>query len=143
MGKDLTNFKISIYLCSRLFFPLVNNRGDMKKNYEEPINGKAVCAQPFEFTPADARILEAEFYSEKDIDEVERNLQNVRYSISFFHSTTPENSFKKDLSADEAQNMLGRNNFISAVAQAILDINHYSVSRIYEAKGVKYVTCFM
>lgn len=115
----------------------------MKEEFEQTINGDANREQPPKLSSIDVKTLEAEFYSEKEIDEVERNFHKVGFSISFFHNISPENSFKKDLSANEAQNMLGRNNFISAVAQAILDINHYSVSRIYEANGVKYVTCFM
>jgi len=112
----------------------------MKEIFEKTIS---VNAEVSKLNSNDVKTLEAEFYSECDIKDIERNFDKVRFTISFFDNLTPQKSFKKDLTAEEAEVILSRKNFISAVAQAITDQHHFSVSRIYTTNGTIFLTCLI
>jgi hypothetical protein len=115
----------------------------MKEKIERTIIPQAISKAPFLLTSVDIETLKAECYSEDDIQEIERFFENVHFSISFFDLSTPANSFKKDLTTEEAEKILTRKHFISAVAQAIMNRHHYSISRIYETNGTSYLECHM
>lgn len=115
----------------------------MKKIPKKTVRSEAACSSAFRLSRNDVKVLETEYYSESDIKEIEQNFDKVRFTISFFDNLTPQKSFKKDLTAEEAQVILSRINFISAVAQAIIDQHHFSVSRIYTANGTSYLSSYM
>lgn len=112
----------------------------MEEKIDKP---QVICNSSHKLSSEDILFLKSLFYSESDIDEIKRNINNVRYSISFFDFTTPENGFKKYITAKEAEETLKRKNFLSAVAEAITDLNHYSVSQINGVNGEQYLTVFI
>ena len=115
----------------------------MKEKLEKTIIPQAICKAPFQLTSIDIEALKAECYSEDDIQEIERFFEKVHFSISFFDLSTPANSFKKDLTTEEAEKILARKHFVSAAAQTIIDQHHFSISRIYETNGISYLECRM
>lgn len=114
-------------------------RDTNKKNIVR--NNVGACHQ--NLSSEDFEILKTEFYSENDIFEIERNFENIRFSISFFDNDCPENNSKKYVTIAEARNMLAQKDFLLAAASAVLEQHHYSVCRINVPIGVKYLTAFL
>lgn len=110
---------------------------------EKTISHQSSLRTPFQLTSIDVETLKAECYSEDDILEIERFFESVHFSISFFDHLTPANSFKKDVTADEAEKILSRKHFVSAVALAIMNLHHFSISRIFKTEGTSYLECYM
>lgn len=110
-----------------------------KKNHEKSASIESLQG----LSEDDIKSLKAEFYSEKDILEVEQNFNKVHFSVSVFNNAAPEKKSAESVTIEDAKSMLSRKDFISAIAAAVLENGHYSISRINIPNGMTYLTMFL